>query len=211
MIVTDAPRHVQARMDDGNGALIVRLQPALCATDEQFYEFCRLNDELRIERDAEGEVSVMSPAGWETAAKNAEITGQLQQWARADGTGRAADSSAGYLLPNGAIRSPDASWVSNARLAGLTAEQKSKLLPVCPDFVVELRSASDTPSSLQAKMSEYLACGAVLGWLLDPATRRVFVYRPEVDVEVLDAPTSVSGDPELRGFRLRLMETWAPA
>ena len=190
------------------GALRVRLQPALCPTDDHFYEFCRFNRELRIERDTEGEVTIMGPAGWESARKNAEITAQLQAWARQDGTGTAADSSAGYLLPNGAVRSPDASWVSNARLASVTAEQRSRFLPLCPDFVIELRSPADGLPALQDKMAEYIANGAVLGWLIDPSKREVFVYRPDRDVERLDEPDCLSGDPLMAGFELRMDRIW---
>ena len=206
--MTVAPHGVSRQRDTANGVVVVRLQPALCPTDEQFYEFCRINNELRIEKDVAGDVSIMPPAGWETAAKNAEITHQLQDWARMNGTGRAADSSAGYALPNGAIRSPDASWVSNERLAALSPDEKSRFLPICPDFVIELRSATDPLSPLSAKMSEYIACGAALGWLIDPTNRRVVAYRPGLPVEELDSPTSVSGDPELPGFRLLLAELW---
>lgn len=207
--MTVAPQGFARQRDTANGAIVVRLQGALCPTDEQFYEFCRLNNELRIERDGTGDVSIMPPAGWETAAKNAEITHQLQDWARMDGTGRAADSSAGYVLPNGAVRSPDASWVSNERLAALSEDQKTRFLPICPDFVIELRSATDPLPQLKAKMAEYLACGAVLGWLIDPANRQVVVYRPQLPAEELDSPTSVSGDPELPGFRLQLADVAA--
>lgn len=206
--MTIAPHGSARQGNTENGAVVVRLQGALCPTDEQFYEFCRLNNELRIERDGAGDVSIMPPAGWETAVKNAEITHQLQDWATRDGTGRAADSSAGYVLPNGAIRSPDASWVSNERLAALSTDQRSRFLPICPDFVIELRSATDPLPQLKAKMAEYLACGAVLGWLIDPANRRVVVYRPEHAAVELDSPTGVSGDPELPGFRLLLAEMW---
>lgn len=139
---------------------------------------------------------------------NAEITFQLQRWAKTNGTGRAADSSAGYVLPNGAIRSPDASWVSNERLAGLTTEQQARFLPACPDFVVELRSPTDPIATLKNKMAEYLACGATLAWLIDPANRRVLVYRQGSAVEALDSPTSISGDPPLEGFRLTFQEIW---
>ena len=186
----------------------VRLQPALCPTDDQFYEFCRLNRELRIERGSEGEVTIMPPAGWESARRNAVITAQLQDWAARDGSGTAADSSAGYVLPNGAVRSPDASWVSNARLAFVTAEQRSRFLPLCPDFVIELRSPADRLPALQDKMAEYMASGASLGWLIDPLNRGVFVYRPGLDVERLDQPVSLSGDPLMTGFELRMEDVW---
>ena len=175
-------------------------------TDEQFYEFCRLNRELRIERTAQGGVSIMAPAGWDSSNRNAEITMRLRLWAKRDGTGTAVDSSGGYVLPSGAIRSPDASWVSHARLAALTAEQRAKLLPLCPDFVVELRSPTDGLSALQEKMCEYMDNGARLGWLIDPLGGQVFVYRPGSAVERLDKPDSVSADPLLPGFRLELGE-----
>ena len=206
--MTAAPRGRDKLRDTANGGIVVRLQPALCPTDEQFFRFCRLNDELRIERDAEGEVSVMPPAGWETGAMNAEITFQLQRWARTDGTGRAADSSAGYVLPNGAVRSPDASWVSNERLAGVTAEQQTRFLPACPEFVVELRSPTDPITALKNKMAEYMVCGTTLAWLIDPANQRVLVYRQGSDIEELDSPKSISGDPPLEGFRLKLAAIW---
>lgn len=200
--VISAPHRTSDHDAIPGGALHVRLQPALCPTDDHFYEFCRFNRELRIERDAEGKVTIMGPAGWESARMNAEITSRLQAWARQDGTGTAADSSAGYLLPNGAVRSPDASWVRNVRLASVTAEQRSRFLPLCPDFVVELRSQADRLPALQDKMAEYIANGAVLGWLIDPSNREVLVYRPGVDVERLDEPDSLSGDPLMAGFDL---------
>ena len=150
----------------------------------------------------------MGPAGWETAERNAEITSQLKRWATRNGTGRAVDSSAGYLLPNGAMRSPDASWVRNERLASVTPEQRSKFLPLCPDFVIELRSPTDRLARLQDKMAEYMANGTQLGWLIDPLNKRVYVYRPDADIETLDAPEQVSGDPLLQGFRLLMEELW---
>lgn len=206
--MASAQHLIQDREVPATAGLLVRLQPALCPTEDQFYEFCRINRELRIERNAEGGVSVMGPAGWETAEKNAEITFQLKGWATRDGTGRAVDSSAGYLLPNGAVRSPDASWVRNERLASVTSEQRSKFLPLCPDFAIELRSPTDGLDMLRDKMAEYMANGAELGWLIDPLNRRVFVYRPGLDVETLDAPDHVSGHPVLEGFRLELGKVW---
>lgn len=191
-----------------SGALRVRLQPALCPTDDQFYEFCRINRELRIERDAEGEVTVMAPAGWESARKNARITYQLEAWAMQDGTGSAADSSAGYVLPNGAVRSPDASWVSHARLASIPMEQRLRFLPLCPDVVLELRSSTDRLSALRDKMAEYMTNGAALGWLIDPLDRAVFVFRPGLNMVRLDAPESLSGHPVMPGFELRMDGIW---
>ena len=132
----------------------------------------------------------------------------LLAWADQDGTGVATDSSTGFDLPNGATRSPDAAWIKRSRLAALTEEQKSKFLPLGPDFVIELRSSSDKLKTLQAKMQEYIDNGAQLGWLLDPFDRRVYVYRPGVVMECLENPATISGDPELPGFSLELAKIW---
>ncbi len=186
--------------------LLVRVRPVLQLTDDQFYELCRLNRELRIERTAQGGLSIMPPAGGDSSALNAEIAIQLGVWAKRDGTGRTFDSSGGFVLPNGAVRSPDASWVSHARLASLTAEQRARFLPLCPDFVVELRSPTDSLAVLQDKMREYMDSGARLGWLIDPPGDQVFVYRPDSPVERLQRPDRVSADPLLPGFRLQMDE-----
>ncbi len=188
--------------------VLVRMQPVFEMTAEKFFEFCQLNSELRIERTAAGDVLIMAPTGGETSDRNAEITTQLRIWAREDGTGIAFDSSAGYNLPNGATRSPDASWVERSRLENLTLEQKRKFLPLCPDFVVELRSPSDRLTDLKAKMQEYIDNGARLGWLLDPSNRHVYRYRPSL-IEALDNPQEIS-DPLLPGFVLNLREIWEP-
>ena len=187
-------------------SVLLRLPPDLHLTDDQFYAFCRLNRVLRIERTAQGELWITSPAGWDSSRKNAEITVQLGLWAKRDGTGVSVDSSAGYLLPNGAGRAPDASWVNHDRLAALTAEERAKFLPLCPDFVIELRSPTDGLSALQDKMREYMENGAQLGWLIDPLGGQVFVYRPGAPVERLKEPESVPADPVLPGFRLELGE-----
>ena len=187
-------------------AVLLHLPPDLHLTDDQLYEFCRLNRDLRIERTAQGGLAIMAPAGGDTSARNAEITIQLGLWAKRDGTGQTFDSSGGFVLPNGAIRSPDASWVRHGRLAALTAEERAKFLPLCPDFVIELRSLTDSLSALQDKMREYMENGAQLGWLIDPLARQVFVYRSGAPVEHLEEPDSVSADPLLPGFRLELAE-----
>ena len=187
-------------------SLILRVRPVLQLTDDQFFELCRINRELRIERTAQGGLSITSPAGGDSSAQNAEITTQLVVWAKRDGTGRAFDSSGGFKLPNGAVRSPDAAWVGRARLASLTAGQRMKFLPLCPDFVVELRSPTDDLPSLRDKMREYVENGARLGWLVDPLGDQVFVYRPDSPVERLEAPARVSADPVLPGFRLEMDE-----
>ena len=152
----------------------------------------------------------MAPTGWETGSSNADITAQLHNWAEQNGGGVASDSSAGFRSPNGAERSPDAAWVLRSRLAQLTPEQKQKFLPLCPDFVVELCSPTDPLEEVQAKMDEYIENGARLGWLIDPETRRLQIYRPLRPIEVLDQPPQVSGEPELPGFVLDLGEIWKP-
>ena len=189
-------------------ALLVQLQPVLRLTDDQFYEFCQLNKELRIERTAWGGLLIMPPTGGYSSERNAEVTFQLRLWAKRDGTGATFDSSGGFVLPNGAVRSPDASWVGHARLASLTAEQRMKFLPLCPDFVIELRSLTDSLSVLQDKMREYVDNGARLGWLIDPPGRQVFVHRPGKPVERLDEPEGMSADPVLSGFRLEMSDVW---
>lgn len=133
---------------------------------------------------------------------------QLRLWSKRDGSGATFDSSTGFRLPNGAVRSPDASWIRQSRLAGLSAEEKKKFIPLCPDFIIELRSATDSLSVLQEKMQEYLDNGAQIGLLLDPEQRRVYVYRLGVGVEELESPETISGEPILSGFVLDLREIW---
>lgn len=189
------------------GTMLVRMQPAIRLNAEQLYEFCRLNRELRIEQTAEGELIIMAPSFWESGNKNAEITADLVTWARVRG-GRVGDSSAGYTLPNTAMRAPDASWISEERFAQLTPDQLQSFAPVCPDFVLELRSRTDRLAILKRKMVEYIDNGARLGWLIDPIQKQVFVYRPGEPVEHLQAPATLSGDPVLAGFTLDLARVW---
>src|SRR5438093_4430665 len=188
--------------------LLLHLHPAIQMTEDQFFDFCRINRDLRIERTARGDIVIMTPAGGGTGARNSELNLQLMLWAKKDGRGVAFDSSTGFTLPNGATRSPDAAWVQHVRLTSLTTEQKEKFLPLCPEFVVELRSPSDPLSMLQEKMQEYIDNGTQLGWLIDPTGRKVYVYRPGADVEYLLSPTEVSADPILSGFVLSLVEIW---
>ncbi|MGH9762282.1 MAG: Uma2 family endonuclease [Blastocatellia bacterium] len=188
--------------------IVVRLLPALRLSDDQFFELAQINHDLRLERNARGELIIMPPTGGETGDRNAEITMQLRMWAKRNGTGTAFDSSTGFSLPNSAVRSPDASWVRNSRLAALTSDQLKKFIPLCPDFVIELRSASDTLADLREKMLEYLENGALLGWLIDPDNRRVYVYRPGEPVQQLDDLDSLSSAVLLPGFELMLLEIW---
>ncbi len=188
--------------------LVLHLRPAIELSDEQFFQFCQLNPDLRIERTAEGDVEIMSPARGRTGNRNAGITAQLWTWALRDGTGAAFDAATGFILPNGAVRAPDGAWVRMSRLEEFTEEQQERFLPLCPDFAIELRSPSDRLRAAQAKMREYIANGALLGWLIDDANRRVYVYRPGAEVERLDDPATLSGEPELPGFVLDLQLVW---
>ncbi len=191
-------------------AVVLHTRPALEMSEEQFFEFCRINRDWRIERTAEADLEIMPPTGGETSSRNFNLVLQLGAWAERDGSGVGFDSNGGFILPSGAMRSPDACWVRKEHLARLTTEQKRKFLPLCPDFVIELRSPSDPLPSLVAKMREYLENGARLGWLLDPGERRVHVYQPEEGVRVLKNQQKVSGDPVLPGFVLDLRPIWEP-
>ncbi len=188
--------------------LTVNLPAIAPMTHEQFYEFCLANRDLRIERTTSGDVVIMPPAFSDTGNRNFNLAAQLWNWTEQDGTGIGFDSSAGFTLPNGATRSPDASWIKLDRWNRLTAAQKASFAPICPDFVIELRSASDTLTSLQDKLQEYLANGASLGWLIDRKHRTVHLYRPDQAPEILEHPDVVRGDPELPGFGLRMAKIW---
>ena len=203
-------REAAATADDLPSPLTLRLRPVIELTEDQFFAFCQLNRDVRLERTAGGDLIVMPPTGWETGDRNSEISMQLRLWAKRDGTGVASDSSTGFRLPNGAVRSPDAAWVRRERLAALPAEERQKFLPLCPDFALELRSPSDRLDVVMAKMAEYLANGARLGWLLDPQSRRAWVYRPGAPPQELAAPETLAGDPVLPGFVLDLREIWPP-
>ena len=176
--------------------------------DEQFYQFCLSNPELRIERSALGEITIVPPAFSDTGNRNLKISQQVANWADSDGTGEVFDSSAGFTLPNGATRSPDTSWILAARWNALTDEQKDSFAPIVPDFVIELRSASDTMKSLQEKMQEYIENGVRLGLLIDRKARKVYLYRSGQVPEILDNPDGVSYGPELVGFVLKMAKIW---
>ena len=186
-------------------ALILNLHPAIELTDEQFFQLCQNNRDLRLERTAEGELIIRPPTGWKSGNQNSRLTQRLGNWTEADGTGLAFDSSTGFKLPNGANRSPDASWVRKERLEALNPDP-TRFLPMAPDFVVELRSATDNLKTVQQKMQEYLENGVRLGWLIDPQNQQVEVYRQGRDVEVLQSPISLSGEDVLPGFVLDLTQ-----
>ena len=181
----------------------------LHVTPEQFTALAACNRELQLERTAQGELIVNPPTGWETGKCNSRITGKLDRWDEENhGLGQVFDSSTAFTLPNGAIRSPDASWISQERWETLTDEQKGTFANICPDFVVELRSASDNLKPLQEKMQEYLDNGARLGWLIDPKNRTVAVYKVGLEVEILSNPTELSGEDILPGFVLNMRRVW---
>ena len=188
--------------------VILRLAPVLEMSDRQFFELCHLNRDLRIERTSQGDLVIMPPTGGETGRTNFELTVLFGHWVHADGTGVGFDSSTGFALPNGATRSPDLAWVKRSRWEALTQEQREEFPPLCPDFVLELRSPSDALATVQAKMREYLANGTQLGWLIDPIDKKVYVYRPGAPVECLDNPQTISGDPVLPSFVLELGTVW---
>ena len=177
-------------------------------TREQFYTFCQANRDLRIERTATGDVVIMPPAFADTGNRNFNLAVQLGIWAEQDGTGLGFDSSAGFTLMNGATRSPDAAWIKTEKWNQLSEAAKASFAPICPDFVIELRSASDTLRELQAKLQEYLDNGVSLGWLIDRKNRTIHIYRPDQDPKVIENPDLVRGDPELPGFSLSMAKIW---
>lgn len=178
------------------------------SSDEWFAKVVEANRDFRIERTAEGDLVILSPTGGDSGALNSLINARLFLWAEKDGSGQTFDSSTGFRLPNSAIRSPDASWVTKIRLAQLSDEEKRGYLPLAPDFVIELRSQSDSVAMLQTKMTEYIENGTHLGWLIDPLQKRVYVYRGGDEVATLEQPSTVSGDTTLPGFILDLTAVW---
>lgn len=177
-------------------------------TGAQFEQLCRDNSDLRLELTSQGELIVMPPTGSKTGQRNFSLASQLASWALKNGTGVGFDSSTGFTFPDGAILSPDGSWIRRERWNALTKEEQEGFAPICPDFVVELRSHSDSLSRLRNKMQEYVENGAQLGWLVDPIKRQVHIYRPDHDIEVLEDPATVAGEPLLSGFILNVHELW---
>ena len=196
-----------AKDSQSSNYLVLQMSPVLEMSADSFFDFCQLNSHLRLERTATGKLVVMSPAGSETGNRNAKLMQQLSNWTDRDASGIEFDSSAGFVLPNGSTRSPDASWIRLNRWNSLSAEQKTKFAPICPDFVVELRSPSDNLKVLQNKMQEYIDNGASLGWLIDRTTRQVYIYTSE-ETKCLSDLQTVSGEPTLSGFVLDLAKIW---
>jgi Uma2 family endonuclease len=184
-------------------ALTLNLDSITTLTHEQFRKLCQTNRDIQLELTAQGELIVMPPTGWESGNRNANLTTDLNIWSRQNKTGMVFDSSTGFRLPNGAMRSPDAAWVRQDRLDALSPDP-SEFLPLAPDFVIELRSATDRLKTLQDKMQEYEDNGVRLGWLLNPKDQAVEVYREGQEMQVLQAPVNLSGEDILPGFVLDL-------
>ena len=199
-----------AILPTADGRLELNLRPWPDLSEDEFFRLCAANRVLRMERLATGEIVIMPPAGGASSNRNVRIASDLEVWTEQDGTGICFDSSAGFRLPDGAVFAPDAAWVAGERLAGYTDEQFEGFLPLCPDFVVEIRSRTDRRVQLMAKMDQYIANGARLGFLIDPYERSVDVYRPGPghSPEHLVAPDRIAGDPELPGFVLELERIW---
>ncbi len=174
-------------------------------SDDDFFRFCQLNRDLKFERDPDGKIIVMSPSGFKTGRFNARVVARLDNWNEERDLGVVGDSSTGFYLPNGAMRAPDASWISNERLEGLTDEQLERFPPVCPDFIIEILSPSDSLKKVKTKMLEYIANGVLLGWLIDRKKEQVFIYRADGSVthrKTFNEP--LSGENVLPGFELDL-------
>ncbi|MEY3222417.1 MAG: hypothetical protein RLZZ203_1273 [Cyanobacteriota bacterium] len=188
--------------------MVLQMLPNMVMTDDQFFDFCQLNRHFRIERNQIGDLFIMSPTGSETEERNFNLIVQLGIWTKQDGTGVGFGSSGGFTLPNGAVRSPDAAWIKRTKWEAIPTEKRKKFAPICPEFVVELRSENDSLSTLKEKMQEYIDNGTQLAWLIDRKQRKVFIYRPNCGVEELDNPQTLTGEDILPGFVLDLSEIW---
>jgi len=189
-------------------AITLNLNSIIKLTSEQFYQLCEENPELKLERNANGELIVMPPTGGETGKSNSTANAQIWTWNERTELGEVFDSSTGFTLPNKADRSPDVSWVEKARWEALTPEQKDKFIPLCPDFVIEFLSPSDRLTKTQEKMQEYMQNGCRLGWLINRKKGEVEIYRLGQEVEVLQSPLTLSGENVLPGFVLNLQKIW---
>ncbi|MDX1963486.1 MAG: Uma2 family endonuclease [Pirellulales bacterium] len=195
--------------NDGIAPMAVRLAPLIQLDDQAFMQLADQNPDYRFEQNSAGELVIMAPTGGDSGNQNFDLLLQLGMWHKKHKLGKCFDSSTMFVLPNRARRSPDASWVANSRWNALTKEQQRSFPPICPDFVIELRSPSDQLHVLTDKMAEYLANGAQLGWLIDPRNKTVHVYRPGSEPVILQSPPSVSGEPLLPGFTLDTTELFS--
>jgi Uma2 family endonuclease len=188
--------------------LPLRFRPETPMSDEELMRFCAANDFLRVERDANGEILVMTLAGIKTSRMNSRITRLLDEWAEQDGRGIAVDANGGFTLPDGSVRAADAAWVHKSRWDALSEADQARFSPICPDFIIELRSPNDSLVELKQKMERWIANGVQLGWLIDPENKTVSVYRPGDQPEVLAHPTSVQGHGVTAGFELVMERIW---
>ena len=189
--------------------LPLRLRYEHPVTDEELLRFCAANELLRVERDANGDIIVMTPTFFENGGVEGDVFGELRNWALEDGRGKAYGPSTGMTLPDGSMRAPDASWVSWQRVNALTPEQRKSFAPVCPEFVIEVRSEKDRLKPLQEKMQTWLANGVELAWLVDPSRKAVEIYRPGREVEVVEGASAVEGEGPVAGFVLELGRIWS--
>jgi Uma2 family endonuclease len=189
-------------------AMPVRISFERPLSDDALMRFSAANEWLRVERDANGELIVMSPVGSEGSAKELDVAVELALWARRDVRGKAFGSTAGFTMPDTSVRAADAAWVSFVRWNALTREEQQGYAPICPEFVIEVRSKSDRLKTLQAKMEMWIANGAKVAWLIDPSRRVVEVYRPDDSPEVLHEPSSVQGTGPVAGFELVMARVW---
>ena len=205
------PSTIDVEMDETvsmwTGGMVVRMQ-SIKMSDEQLLRFCRLNKTLQIEQTARGDLVIMAPEGINSGRREFRLYGPFYAWEERTGGGQCFGPTAGFRLPNGAMRAPDVAWVRQERLDRLTEQERDGFAPICPDFVLELRSRTDRLPRLQKKMVEYIDNGARLGWLIDPLKKQVFIYRPGEPVEHLENPATLSGDPVLVGFTLDVTQVW---
>jgi Uma2 family endonuclease len=189
--------------------LPIVLRPLSPLTDDELIAFSRKNEPYRIEKNAKGELEIMTPVGYDGGRHEIFVARELDYWAEENGKGEASGPNTGFNLPDGSTLSPDASWISKAQLRKFTREQRKRFLPICPEFLVEVRSESDNLTTLQAKMEIWIANGAKLAWLIDPYARTITVYRPQVQPEVLEKPDSIEASEPVAGFRLTTSRLWA--
>jgi Uma2 family endonuclease len=188
--------------------LPLRFRPETPMSDEELVRFCAANDFLRVERDANGEILVMTPAGIKTSRMNSRITRLLDEWAEQDGRGIAVDSNGGFTLPDGSVRAADAAWVHKSRWDALSDADQARFSPLCPDFIIELRSPNDSLAELKQKMAQWIANGVQVGWLIDPENKTVSIYRSAEQAETLTHPSSVQGSGVMAGFELVMARIW---
>lgn len=190
------------------GAIVLKGLPLMRMSEDEFLEFCTMNKEINLERTADGELLILPKCGGNAGLRHVEITYQLRSWQKRVGLGVAFGSNLGYELPNGAMRAPDASWITDEQWDTAKAYGGEYFCHFAPFFLIELVDDIERFETLQAKLREYMECGSQLGWLIDPYERKVEIYRPGTPPEELDEPATISGDPELPGFVLELEDVW---